>query len=199
VLTSDHPNGAAASTPLRPGVPPLLLDLGVRTDAEARALRQGLTLYDKGQRQQALVIFRRYRSLDAQVGAQLSDWPRSLDALLALGGEYPASPVVQLHVGLARYWSGSGTEAKAAWVRAERSGPDTPYGVRAQDLLHPEMPPGLPMFVPSFPSPPELSHLSPPRQLAFLAARARAGSPHDRILYGVALQRLGRPLSAARE
>src|ERR671937_1726918 len=61
------------------------------------------------------------------------------------------------------------------------------------------MPPGLPLFVPSFPSPPALAHLSPPEQLAFLERGAREGGAHAKLLYGVALQRLDRPLSAERE
>jgi tetratricopeptide (TPR) repeat protein len=198
-LTADHPHAVTATTRLRPGAPPLLLDLGVRTDPEARALRQALTLYDNGKRAEAGAIFRRYHSLEARVGAALSGWPGSLDSLLGLGRANPRSAVVQLHVGLARYWSGDGTGAETAWATAARDGPDTPYGVRAQDLLHPSMPPGLPIFVPSFPSPPELAKLSPPEQLASLERRARAGAPHDLLLYGVALQRLGRPLSAERE
>jgi len=198
-LTADHPHRAAATTELRSGSPPLFLDLGVRTDAEAQALRRALTLYDKGRHGEALAVFRRYHSLEARVGAALSEWPQSLDSLLVLGRAYPGSAIVQLHVGLARYWSGDGTAANAAWATAARDGPDTPYGVRAQDLLHPRMPPGVPMFVPSFPDPPELAKLSPPEQLAYLARRARAGAAHDLLLYGVALQRLGRPLSAERD
>jgi hypothetical protein len=53
--------------------------------------------------------------------------------------------------------------------------------------------------VPSFPAPPGLGSLSPPRQLAVLARRARAGGARDKLLYGVALQRLGRQLSALGE
>jgi len=72
--------------------------------------------------------------------------------------------------------------------------------VRAGDLLHPELPvPGLPFFVPDFPSPPQLARLSPPRQLAFLAARARTGGVREKLLYGTALQRLARPVSAERQ
>src|SRR5207244_3848989 len=142
-LTADHPKQAAAPTAMTAGAPPLALDLGVRTDPEATALRRATQLYDKGQRTQALPIFRRYRSLEARVGAALADWPDGLAALLALGKAYPKSPVVQLHVGLARYWTGHRAEARAAWTAAAGAGPDTGYGVRAEDLLHPEMPPGL--------------------------------------------------------
>src|SRR5204863_4454664 len=58
---------------------------------------------------------------------------------------------------------------------------------------------GHPPFSPSFPSPPELARLSPPKQLGFLAARARRPDAHAKLLYGAALQKLGRPVSAERE
>ncbi|MER3410002.1 MAG: hypothetical protein C4306_07865, partial [Thermoleophilia bacterium] len=78
--------------------------------------------------------------------------------------------------------------------------PDTLYAVRAADLLHPEDPvPGLPQFVPSFSPPAEIARLAPPEQLRQLARRAQNGGPQAKILYGLALQRLGRPLSARRE
>src|SRR5205823_8871692 len=41
-----------------------------------------------------------------------------------------------------------------------------------------------------------LAHLSPPGQLAFLERGAKKGDAHAKLLYGVALQRLDRPLSA---
>jgi Flp pilus assembly protein TadD len=73
------------------------------------------------------------------------------------------------------------------------------YAIEADNLLHPNLAPGLPPFVPDFASPARLLRLSPPRQLAFLAARAGRGGYREKILYGVALQSLGRPLSAERE
>src|SRR5262249_27807276 len=44
-----------------------------------------------------------------------------------------------------------------------------------------------------------LEKLSPPKQLAFLAARARRRDAHAKILYGAALLKLGRTVSAERE
>ena len=52
-----------------------MLDLGVRTDPEAVALRRAATLYNGGKAKQAAAIFARYRSLEAQVGAALAAWP----------------------------------------------------------------------------------------------------------------------------
>ena len=207
LLTAGSDGGGARAAPsapsapaTRPGAPPLLIDLGVRTDREARALRRAAALYTRGRRAAAGRIFERYRSLEARVGTVLSRWPRGLGSLERLAASRPRSALVQLHEGLALYWVGRTGEARAAWRRAKASEPDTSYAVRAADLLHPELPiPGLPFFVPSFASPPELGRLSPPRQLAFLAARARGGGARDKLLYGSALQRLGRPLSAERE
>ena len=52
---------AGAVTKPRPGVPPLTLDFGVRSDAEAKALDRGELLLRKGKRDAALRIFSRPR------------------------------------------------------------------------------------------------------------------------------------------
>src|SRR5215475_11308804 len=64
-----------AVTKPRAGIPPLTLDFGVRQDREAIALDQAETLLRKGKRQQALRIFERYHSVDAQIGAAFANWP----------------------------------------------------------------------------------------------------------------------------
>ena len=134
------------------------------------------------------------------MGAALAAWPDGLGRLEALASEHPRSALVQLHLGLGLYWVGRSAAARDAWRHAKVLGPDSSYAVRASDLLHPELPiPGLPFFIPSFPSPPALAKLSPPRQFAFLAARARTGGVREKLLFGTALQRLGRPLSAERQ
>jgi tetratricopeptide (TPR) repeat protein len=188
-----------SAAPKQKGAPELDLDLGVRTDPEAAALRRALTLYDRGRRTAAAAIFRRYRSLEAEVGAALSAWPEGFDRLAALTHEHPRSSLAELELGLAFFWQGRLPQAEAAWRAARRLQPDTSYAVRAEDLLYPRDFPGLPPFSPSFPGSPRLSRLSPPRQLAFLAARARRGGAHAKLLYGAALQKLGRPVSAERE
>jgi tetratricopeptide (TPR) repeat protein len=130
----------------------------------------------------------------------MAAWPDGADRLDELAQLEPASGAAQLNAGLARYWSGDDAGARAAWRAARRAEPDSLYAVRAGDLLHPEYPvPGLPTFVPSFPSPPGLDRLAPPEQLAFLERRARQGGVQEKLLYGVALQRLNRPISARRE
>jgi tetratricopeptide (TPR) repeat protein len=181
------------------GVPPLVVDLGVRTDSEAVALRRAAGLYESGKLSSAARIFDRYRSVEAQVGAALARWPDGFLALSELAGTRPRSSLVQLEYGVALYWRGAQTEAKAAWRSALAAQPDTPYAVRAEDLLYPDFPRGLPEFVPSFPAPEGLASLSPPRQFAELARRAKGRGARDKLLYGVALQRLGRQRSALRE
>ena len=200
VLTATHVHKTQSATGLRPGVPPLVLDLGVRTDREAQSLRRAETLFGDGKRRQAAAIFARYSSPEARVGAALATWPGGRAELGRLASEEPRSAVVQLNLGLARYWERDAKQAEAAWRLAKRLAPDSLYAVRAGDLLHPDLPiPGLPQFVPSFASPPQLAKLAPPAQFAFLAARARRGGVRAKLLYGVALQRVDRPVSAERQ
>jgi hypothetical protein len=184
----------------RRGTPPLALDLGLRADPEARALLQAETLYNrenKQKRKHAEAIFSRYHSLEAQVGAALAEWPSGTVAhLQTLAAEHPRSSLVALHLGFALYWSRRGQEAETAWRAAEKLQPDSLYAVRAADFLHPRFYPGLPTFVPSFQPPKQISVLTPALQVAALQQAAQAGGAHAKILYGVALQKLDRPLSA---
>jgi tetratricopeptide (TPR) repeat protein len=189
-----------------PGAPPIALDLGVRDDPEARALLRAAALYGAGRRTAAARIFVRYDSLQARVGAALAAWRpdeaarravvRHLDAIARAR---PRSAFVQLHLGLARLSAGDARGAFAAWRAAARRDPDSPSAVEADTLLHPNSPRGLPAFVPGFAPPKGLERLAPARQLAVLAAAARKPDVRAKLLYGVALQRLERPLSAERE
>ena len=179
------------------GRPPLVLDLGVRTDPEAIALRNAADEYDRGKVASAAKVFGRYGSPEAQVGAALASWPSGFGRLEALVRARPRSSLVQLNYGLGLYWRGQAAEAQAAWRTARRVQPDTPYSLRAEDLLHPKFPRGLPTYVPTFASPPALAKLSPPQQLRYLKEHATDDRGH--LLLGVAYQRLGRRLSALRE
>ena len=198
LATRGHVPGAPKP---RAGRPPLALDFGIRTDSEARALRQAQRLYGKGKTAQAATIFGRYRSLEAQVGAAMAAWPGdTIGRLELLQAEHPRSSLVALHAGLALYKARRDADALAAWRAAAKLQPDTPYAVRAGDLLHPQFAPGLPGFVPSFEEPLRIRILrSPPRKLAALRQAAARGGAHAKILYGSALQQLGRPVSAERE
>ena len=195
VLGGD--DGNARTLQPRSGHPPLSLDLGVRTDAEAQALRRAATLYGQKQYAAAGRIFARHRSVEARIGEAFSRWPDgSLADLERLGGAYPGKGVVQLNLGLARFWAARG-DAAAAWRRVVERDPDTPYAITAGTLLHPDFARGVPIFVPAEPFPPEVSRLSPPKQLTTLRVRARR-STADALRYGVALQRLGHAVSAER-
>lgn len=176
----------------RRGAPPLVLAFGLRDDAEARDLRRAAELYEAGRRAQAGRVFARHDSLEAKLGAAFAAWPASADRVEQLGALYPRSSFVQLHVGLARFWSGVGGAA-TAWREARDAEPDTPYAVRADDLLHPEFAPGLPTFTPSF------QHELDGASLADAFDELEADrTVRGRLVYGVALQRLGRPVSARR-
>src|SRR2546423_5746731 len=183
---------------LRPGAPPFLLDeLGVRDDPEAQRLRRAEGLYSRGDRAAAARLLAGDASLGARIGAALARWPRAtITELHGLAPAHPRSAFVRLHLGLAFAWARRDTEAQQAWRAAERVGPDSPSAVRAESLLHPELAPGLPVFVPTFASP---VHGSPQEELAQLARAARRPDWRAKILYGVALQRLERPLSAERQ
>ena len=177
----------------RPGLPPLSLDLGVRADPEARELREAATLYANDRPEQALALFRRHDSLEAKLGAAFASWPESEDRIEQLGALYPRSALVQLHVGIARFWAGVGG-AQTAWREARDVEPDTPYAVRADDFLRArDFAPGRPVFVPSFPY--EIEGGTAAAQLDHLEGRRDL---RGRLLHGVLLQRLGRPISAQR-
>jgi hypothetical protein len=145
------------------------------------------------------VIFERYHSVEAEIGAAFAVWPDGFKQISRLAATFPRRSLVQLNYGLGLYWRGDAAGAVAAWRVARAAQPDTSYAIRAEDLLHPKFPRGLPNFVPSFPTPPALGRLSPPEQLAYLIERAKRGGVTEKLLYGVALQRLGHRVSALRE
>ncbi len=181
----------------RPGRPPLSFALGFRDDAEARDLERGATLLNRGRTDEAAALFAKHDSLEAKVGAAFASWPDgTYDRMEQLAKLYPGSAAVQLHLGLARLWAQRGDPA-AAWRAAAEAESDTPYAILAGNLLFPKLPRGLPAFVPSFSAPAEVTRLAPVRQLAALERRARGGGTRQLLLYGVGLQRVGRPVSAA--
>jgi tetratricopeptide (TPR) repeat protein len=200
VVSADG-ESATTSTPepeLREGRPPLSFALGFRTDAEARDLARASQLYGEGEIHGAAALFARHDSLEAKVGAAFVSWPNgTLDRLEQLAKLYPEQAVVQLHLGLVRLWANEG-DPLAAWRAAAEAEPDTPYSILAGNLLHPKFARGLPAFIPSFRAPAAVTGLPAGRQLEALRARAERGSVRDELLYGVGLQRVGRPASAAR-
>jgi tetratricopeptide (TPR) repeat protein len=197
-LTSDP---KPAPKTICPDGPPLQVDLGVRSDPEAVALRGAQRQLAAGQRDQAAATFARFRSIEAQVGAAVAEWPEStVTDLRALAAERGGDATVRLHLGTALYCDGRRAEAEAEWRAAKLAEPDSLLAVRASDYLNPQYPvPGIPVFVPGFAYPSGLAGRPPARQLEVLRRRARADNPRAKLLYGIALQRLGRQLSAERQ
>jgi tetratricopeptide (TPR) repeat protein len=191
-----------SSTTVKRGPPPLQLSVLVGNDAEARALRAAERTYDRGARaaakQQFAALATRYpSSVEAAVGAAISEWPEhTLELLRGLASQSPDSALVRLHLGLALYSSGQDKAATAQWREAKRREPDSPSALRAEDLLHPDMAPGRPFFYPATAAPPAIVKLPLAQQLQELRRAAARGDAADNLLYGVALQRIGRPVSA---
>jgi tetratricopeptide (TPR) repeat protein len=185
------------------GAPPALeLSVLAGDDAQTRALLAAERAYEQGRREDARRRFEAVlrsdpSSLEAAVGAAVAGWPVStVERLRDLAAEHPDSALVRLHLGLVLYAEGKADEAEAEWRRAQTRDPDSPAAVRAEDLLHPNMAPGRPFFFPATALAPELEGLSPTEQLEALERRADGGRLEDLVLYGVALQRIGRPISA---
>ena len=58
------------------------------------------------------MIFGRYRSLQAEIGAAFARWPAGgLDELKRLVSLHPGSPAAQFNLGMAYYWSGRVADA----------------------------------------------------------------------------------------
>lgn len=193
----------AVATGPREGAPPLELDALVADGALATALREAEDLYDDGNRAAAAAAFDDILadhpdSLEAAVGAAASTWPTgTTDRLAQLATEHPDSALVQLQLGLTLLWERRDSEADAAWREALAVEPDSSSAVRAESLLHPDMAPGRPFFVPSASFPDDLEGLSPLDQLDALERQAKEEQTAEAwLLYGTALQRAGRVVSA---
>jgi tetratricopeptide (TPR) repeat protein len=201
VLSADGDSASPATTTepeVRQGRPPLSLALGFRDDAEARDLTQAAARYQRGETTDAAALFAKHDSLEAKVGAAFAAWPDgTLDRLEQLAKLYPEVALVQLHLGLARLWANEGDPVEA-WRAVLEAQPDSPYAVVAGNLLHPSLPRGLPAFIPSFEAPAAITKLPPARQLEALELAAQDGGVRELLLYGVGLERVGRPVSAAR-
>jgi Flp pilus assembly protein TadD len=202
-LLQSHGQGTTAPgavTAPRKGVPPLEFEFGVRDDAETRALARAETLYTGGHRAQAAAIFARYRSIDAQIGAAFATWPgHALDDLKRIVSAHPNSAAAELHLGLAYLWAGRTADAVTAWQRADKVEPDSPSAVDAETWLHPLMYPGLPLILTTVKPAVAISKLPAAQQLAALARNAARPDADAKLLYGIALWNLRRPLSAERQ
>jgi len=183
--------------------PALELSVILGDDAEAQALRAAERAYDSGRteeaRSQFAAVLRDHPdSVEAAVGAAIAAWPDgTLERLRQLEASHPRSALVALHLGLSLYADGEQEEAAAAWRKAVEVEPDSQSAVRAGDLLHPDMAPGLPSFFTTLRAPEGLAGKPAQEQLDALEQAARdGGDADDWILYGTALQRVGKPLSA---
>jgi tetratricopeptide (TPR) repeat protein len=181
----------------RSGTPPVFFQFGVRGDGEAQALTRAAGLLNQGKRSQALAIFERYHSLQAEIGTAFAKWPAGgLDTLKALVSSHPASPVAQLHLGFAYDWSGRVADAVTALESVLTRWPDSPEAVQAEGALYPKFAPGLPPIVTtlSLPSAPSRAE-----QLALLERQARTGGADAKLRYGLVLWQLWHRVSAERE
>ena len=202
VLQAEDDGSAPETTAEERPPPPLELGLTVRDDPQADALRSAEQLLEEGDREAARARFEELlaedpASVEAAVGAAVAAWPDgTLIRLQQLAAEHPASGVVLFHLGLAQLASGDREAAVESWEETERVDPDSPAALRAEDALHPEFAPGRPPFVAPIEAPAKLEGLSPEAQLAELARQAEAGGVEEKLAYGIALQRVGRPVSA---
>ena len=188
-----------AVTKPRQGRPPVFLDFGVRGDREAQALAGAAALLNSGKARQAGVIFGRYHSLQAEIGAAFARWPDGgLDDLKRLVSMNPGSPAAQFNLGMAYYWSGRIADAARTWRRVDVSYPDSPESVEAENLLYPQpaFKSGLPFIVTAVGEPSAPSFAA---QLRLLAHAARQPNATAKLRYGLALWQLWRRVSAERQ
>ena len=157
-------------------------------------------LYNAGKRGQAAAIFGRYGSLEAQVGTALAAWPSGFGSLAALAKAHPRSAARAAELRprplLARRDPGregrlAQTPAGASPTRRTRSAPRTCSTRTSRAGCRPSC---------------RASRLPPPStgcrrrgSSRYLQRLAETGGARGKLLYGVALQRLGRQLSALRE
>jgi tetratricopeptide (TPR) repeat protein len=202
VLQAEDESSVPETTAEERPPPPLELGLTLRDDPQADALREAERLLEEGDRGAARARFDELlaedpESVEAAVGAAIAAWPDgTLTRLEELAAQEPGSGVVLFHLGLAQLAGGDREAAVQSWEEVERVDPDSPAALRAEDGLHPEFAPGRPPFVAPLAAPAELEGLSPEEQLAELERQAQAGGVEEKLTYGIALQRVGRPVSA---
>jgi len=194
----ERTTAPGAVTKPRTGHPPVFLDFGARGDREALALSSAATLLNAGKAKQAGVIFARYHSLQAEIGAAFARWPDGgLDELKRLVNTHPESPAAQFNLGMAYYWSGRVADAARTWRRVDASYPDSPESVEAENLLYPSYKSGLPFIITTVGEP------SAPSFAAQLRILSRAAQQADdataKLRYGLALWQLWRRVSAERQ
>jgi tetratricopeptide (TPR) repeat protein len=198
----EHTTVPGAVTKARPGPPLLELEFGVRSNPETRALAQAEALFDAKKRQvaAAAAIFRRYHSVEAQLGSAFTSWsgPSSLAAVKKIAAAHPTDAAALINLGWADYQAGRNADAATAWRTVATHFPDSPYGVDAEDALH-SGPAGLPPIVTGLALPKAIAHLPAAVQLAALKRAAANGGAKQKLLYGTALWYFRMPISAERQ
>jgi tetratricopeptide (TPR) repeat protein len=193
----ERTTAPGAVTKPRKGIPPLWFEFGVRQDRESRDLTRAADLLKKGERRPAEAIFGRYRSLQAEIGAAFARWPAGgLDELKRLVASHPQSPVAELHLGWAYYWSGRNADAAASWEQVAAQHPDSPEAVMAENVLYAgQIAPGLPVIV----TPIALPGAVTASTLRLLAHDAERADAQAKLRYGLVLWQLWRRVSAERQ
>jgi Flp pilus assembly protein TadD len=190
-----------AVTNARPGRPPLQLEFGVDSSAEARALARAAALYNGNHVEQAGAIFSRYHSVEAKLGSAFVTWrgAAGLAAVQQIAAASPTDLAALLNLGWAEYWAGRNGDAATTWQRAARLGADSPYGVDAETALH-GGPAGLPPIVTGFALPHSIATLPAVAEIAALKRAAAKPDARAKLLYGVTLWNfLREPVSARRQ
>ena len=94
VVAGDEPETKRPS-----GAPPFVVDLAVRTDPEAKALRRAAQAFERGDRRRAARILQGRTSLQARVGSAFAAWPaQTLARLEELAAANPSSGAVLFHL-----------------------------------------------------------------------------------------------------
>ena len=194
-----------AVTDARKGPPVLQLEFGTRSDREARALARAEALFNQrpaaaAQVAEAAAVFRRYHSLEAQIGSAFASWhgPSSLATVEQLASAHPNDPAALLNLGWAEFQAGRNADAAAAWRRTAARFPDSPYGVDAEDALY-GGPQGLPPIVTGLQLPRAIAELPVAQELAALRRAAAGPNVRAKLLYGALLWNgLRMPISAER-
>jgi tetratricopeptide (TPR) repeat protein len=102
-----------------------------------------------------------------------------------------SSPFARYELGVVQLWAGRLPQATSALKAVRDAAPESFYGVKADDLLHPTMQAGYPLFVPAD---------TPPEGATEASLKAAAdAAPNDakaQLQYGSALQSAGRRTEA---
>ncbi len=115
----------------------------------------------------------------------------TIGALNLLARRAPLTAFARYEVGVVQVWAGRTHAAVGTLTAVREAGPESFYGMKADDLLHPEDIPGYPPFVPRVPAPAGGTLTT----LAAAAASAPTSVPAQ-LAYGASLLQAGRRTDA---